>query len=79
MLFRSEGTQRQGMDHRVPHVLPQRPVHQLVLLYEALASEVGGYDQRFEVLAIVTGDAHLRTGKPGFDESLDVFCASHIV
>ena len=44
MLFRSQGTQRQGMDHRVAHVLPQRPIHQLVLLHEALAGKFRGYD-----------------------------------
>jgi hypothetical protein len=30
------------------------------------------------VMAVVTGNAHLRTGKPGLDEALDVFCTSHI-
>jgi len=78
MLFRSQGAQRQGMDHRVAHVLAQRPVHQLVLLHETLAGEVRGYDQGLEVLAIVAGHAHLCTGKAGFDEALDIFCTSHV-
>jgi len=78
MLFRSEGTQRQGMDYRVPHVLPQRPVHQLVLLHEALAGEVGGYDQCLEMVAVVAGDMHLRTGETGLDEALDIFCTCHV-
>jgi len=66
------------MDHRVPHVLPQSPVHQLVLLHETLAGKVGGHDQRLEVLTVVTGNVHLRAGKPGLNETLDVFCTSHI-
>src|SRR4030067_1134626 len=78
MLFRGQGTQRQGMDHCVAHVLPQRLVPQLVLLHEALAGKVRGYDQRLEVLAVVAGNAHLRTGEAGLDEALDVFCTCHI-
>ena len=30
------------------------------------------------VMAVVTGNAHLCTRKPGLDKALDIFCASHI-
>jgi hypothetical protein len=77
MLFRSQGAQRQGMDHCVAHVLSQRPVYQLVLLYQTLASERCGYDHGLEVLTVVAGNPHLRTGQTGLDESLDVFGTCH--
>ncbi len=78
MLFRGQGAQCQGMNHCVAHILAERPIYQLVLLHEAFTNKVSGHDHSLEMLAVVTGNAHLRTGKPGLDEALDVFGTSHI-
>jgi hypothetical protein len=78
MLFRGQGTQRQGVDYRVPHVLTQCLVYQLVLLHEALPGKLSGYDQRLEVLAVVASNMHLCTGESNLYEALNIFCTSHI-
>src|SRR5688572_1188091 len=68
--LRAQHLHAEGVD-LAPHPRAERPVDELMALQGALALELRGDDDRFEMSVVGRADAHLRAGQTGLDQRLN--------